>query len=72
MILEEGRTNDVDGGIMMVPMQWVQHDDDDEDDDGNDGDDDYDDDDDDDSPMVPRCWAPRSSPLTLIGHTVAT
>ena len=63
MILEEGRTNDVDGGIMMVPMQWVQHDDDDEDDDDND---------DDDSPMVPRCWAPRSSPLTLIGHTVAT
>ena len=23
--------------------------------------------------MVPRwCWAPRSSPLTLIGHTAAT
>ena len=63
MILEEGRTNDVDGVMMMVPMQWVQHDDDDEDDDDND---------DDDSPMVPRCWAPRSSPLTLIGHTVAT
>ena len=47
----------VDGVMMMVPMQWVQHDDDD---------------DDDDSPMVPRCWAPRSSPLTLIGHTLAT
>ena len=22
--------------------------------------------------MVPRWWAPRSSPLTLIGHTAAT
>ena len=59
----------VDGVMMMVPMQWVQHDEDDKDDDSNDDDND---DDDDDSPMVPRCWAPRSSPLTLIGHTVAT
>ena len=47
----------------------MKDDDDDDDDDQKDRDND---DDDDGRRMVPRCWAPRSSPLTLIGHTAAT